>query len=94
MTATEKNNVVRFGKVALEIGIILFAVGIAWATLNGRVDTNKGKIDTNSQTLKDHAVELRLDRDEMGVIKVEIREINVKQEYILDGIDEIKEKMK
>lgn len=94
MTATEKNNVVRFCKVALEIGVILFAVGIAWATLKGKVDTNKHDIVINCSILEDHESEIRISRQEIGEVKSDIREIKVEQRYISSGIDEIKGKMK
>lgn len=94
MTTEKSNNIVRFGKVALEIGILLFAVGIAWATLKGKVDTNKYGINGNYKKIEAHDIELKTVKIEMSEIKADIREIKVGQRYISKGIDEIKARIK
>ena len=74
-------------KILIEIGILLFAVGIAWATLGGRVGNNTEKVGK-------HEVRIKVVEGNISTIKSDIRDINTKQTFIVDGIKEIKESLK
>ncbi|KKL84110.1 hypothetical protein LCGC14_1968020 [marine sediment metagenome] len=73
-------------KIAIEVGIILFAVGVAWTTLRGVTERNTKDIVKHDQRLT------HVERNQSEV-NADIREIRVKQKYISKGIDEIKEKL-
>lgn len=74
-------------KIIIEIGILLFAVAVAWSTLKGRVDFNTTAIEKQ---------DVRIATTEKGLFDVrsDIREIKIEQKYISQGIDEIKKELK
>lgn len=78
---------VRFGKIVLEIGILLFAVALAWGTLHGQV--NRNIKDIESQAIKVATVE-----ENVSEVQGDIKAIRATQQHVLDGIGEIKAKMK
>ncbi len=84
----EKTNgtITKWMKIAIEVGILLFAVAVAWSTLRGRVTQNYNNIEKHDKRIV--CVE-----SDITSVKSDIREINVRQEYISEGIDEIKDKI-
>jgi len=87
MKEQTNNQITRWMKIGIEISIILFAVGIAWATLRGSVKENTKDIDKHDTRIK------RVEQTNAEV-KADIREIKVEQKHISKGIEEIKESLK
>lgn len=77
----------RFVKVFLEIAIILFAVGLAWATM-------KGTVIRNTKDIEKHDGRITYVEKEVSDVKADIREIKTSQKFVLEGIKEIKESIK
>jgi len=78
---------VKWLKIAIEVGVILFAIAIAWGTLRGRVSRNTEEI------IKHDMLITAIDREQTA-IKTDLRGITVSQEFTLKGIEEIKERLK
>lgn len=83
----KQSQIARWMKIVIEVGIILFAIGIAWATL-------RGSVKQNNENIKNHTVRISSVEEGVSDVKSDIREIRVEQKYISKGIDEIKEKIK
>ena len=82
------NGVVKFGKIVLEIAIILFAVGLAWATL-------QNKVSNNAENLNKHDIRIAACEKARETVTADIREIKtvqkIKLEQISKDIQEIKD---
>lgn len=74
-------------RIVVQIGILLIAVGIAWATLNGDVKQNTKQGDIAAKRMS-------VIEEGFSVIKSDIRESKIRQEYIIKSVDEIKEELK
>jgi len=82
----QKHSVFGF-KLLIELVVIIFAVGIAWATLSGDVKRNKEVVDEvkTDQKVIDQKV---------SSIEGDIKSINTKIGTIDENIKEIKESVK
>jgi len=84
--AIQKN--IGFGfKLLIELVVIIFAVGIAWATLSGDVKRNKEVVD-------EVKVDQKATDQKVSSIQGDIKSINTKIGTIDDNIKEIKESVK
>lgn len=86
MKEQTNNQLARWMKIGIEIGVLLFAVGIAWATLRGSVKGNTDRIEK-------HDFRITASAESLSEVKSDIREIKVEQKFISQGIKEIKEKL-
>jgi len=84
--AIQKN--IGFGfKLLIELVVIIFAVGIAWATLSGDVKRNKEVVD-------EVKVEQKATNEKVSGIEGDIKSINTEIKGIGEDIKEIKESVK
>ena len=83
----DTNGLLKSVKIISEIILVLLAVGMAYATLKERVNTNRKDININSTAIK-------LIGKAQQSIEVNMREMSVKQDVIGDDIKEIKEEIK
>ena len=72
--------------IMLEIGILLFSVGLAWATVYNDVEQNANNVEK-------HDKRITCVQKEIYDVKSDIREIKTSQKYISDGIKEIKDRL-
>ncbi len=86
MKDTTENQITKVMKIAIEISILLFAVGIAWATL-------RGTVKENSKDIEKHDTRIGHVEKEVSGVKSDIREIMNEQKHIGTGIKEIKERL-
>ena len=86
MNSQKLNGIGRWLKIAIEVSILLFAVGIAWATLRGEVKDNIADIQKSE-------VRMTACEEDVSEVKADIREIRVEQKYISKGIDQIVKKL-
>ena len=75
MNEKTNNKISNSIKIAVEVGILLFAVAIAWATLRGDVENNAGNIETNTTKLTKHSEKFDVIQEKSGNVKADIREI-------------------
>ena len=105
MTEKMNNSAAKWLRIAVEIGLGLFAVGAAWATLNGRIGQNEisdkvqveqGEIRDKSQTetLNKHENRITATEQQLSDTRADIREIKIKQEYMVKGLDRIEAELK
>ena len=83
----ENNRFTLSVRLIIEVGILLFATGIAWATLNGNVSRNSNEIVGLKK--KANAYE-----EAVFEIKADIRVICIEQGHINTAISKIEEKIK
>ena len=74
-------------KIAIEVGILLFAVGIAWSTL-------RVKVETNTKDIVKHDKRIYAAEQDIDGVNGNIIEIKTMQKVTLDNIREIKEELK
>ena len=86
MDIDKNNQIGRMIKIAIEIGILLFAVGIAWATLGG-------KVVTNTKDILVHKERILKTEERIYSVQGDIREIKIFQGIILKEIKAVKEKL-
>lgn len=79
MTVEKNNSIIKFGKVVIEVGVLLFAVAIAWATL-------RGTVKENTKDIEKHDVRITHTESDVTDVKSDIRVIR----YILEGKSKIK----
>ena len=83
----ENNGLLKSLKIIAELILLLLAVGMAYATIREKVNTNRRDIDANCTAIKSVG-------DAQQSIKVNIEKINTRQEFISDDIKDIKEALK
>ena len=74
-------------KLLIELVVIIFAVGIAWATMRGDVKRNK-------EVVNEVKVNQKVDHDTISDIKGDIKSIKTELKGIGENITEIKESVK
>ncbi len=74
-------------KLLIELVVIIFAVGIAWATMRGDVKRNK-------EVVNEVKVNQKVDHDTISDIKGDIKSIKTELKGIGEIITEIKESVK
>ena len=87
MVEAKTRQITTWTKILIEFGILIMAVGIAWATLSNDVEENADDIAKHDDRIK--CVEKITSE-----VNADIREIKVHQKYITEGIKEIKDKLK
>ena len=89
MTIQEKQDsgTSKWLKIAIEVGIILFAVGLAWATLSNDVGDNE-------EDIKENKIKIEKVVDVQTAIVSDIRAIRLEQKHIADDVREIKDIVK
>ncbi len=86
MKEQTNNQLAKWMKIAIEICILLFAVGIAWATL-------RGTVKENCKDIEKHDTRITHVEEKVSDVKSDIAEIKVTQTHIGEGIKEIKARL-
>jgi len=87
MKEQTNNQITRWMKIAIEVGILLFAVALAWSTI-------RGDVAVNTKDIGKHDIRIATFEKEHTNVKADIREIKVMQRVIGGDIKEIKESLK
>ena len=77
-------------RLFLELAVVLVSVGIAWASLNGRVTQNTKGVTATNVTVKTLSEKHAVLNDALLEIKGDLKVIRVQLVTVTKGIDEIK----
>jgi peptidoglycan hydrolase CwlO-like protein len=91
------NGLLKSIKIFFEIAVALLAVGMAYATIREKVNSNKMCIENNTDDIKMVQGDIKsLNKktsEDISSIKGDVREISARQEIVMKGIDSIESKL-
>ena len=87
MAERNYNGALKSLKIISEIILVLLAVGMTFAVLREKVRTNRKDIDVNTISIEGI-------KGDTGSMKIDMREMTVRQEVISDDIKDIRDGLK
>jgi len=99
MANAVKEQCVKYGQklgipTVIQLAILLVAIVGGWTSFRDRIHQNEKNIAKNEVCDAAQTQEIKTISDGQAIVRSDIRAINIQQEHIVKGIDEIKEKLK